>query len=229
MGSTTELLAIPLPRPGAAHRKYTRSADEVIKDMPFSAKVVTESTQTLVDSNRIVRKSAVFIARDSEGRTRREQKLVGTDASILFMLDPVAEVSYVLDTRAGSIRKTPIQTVETVEAPVNSAHDAESLGTQIIEGFLAEGTRLRRTIPADKADSDRPLEVITESWYSPQLQTIVMNRTVDPRIGEVIYKLTDIQLGEPAQSLFEIPKDYTVQEDTTQAFRRLVIQKSKNK
>lgn len=48
---------------------------KVVKGMPFSAKAVTESNQTLADGNRIVRKSIASIARDREGRTRREQNL----------------------------------------------------------------------------------------------------------------------------------------------------------
>ena len=55
-----------------------------------------------------------------------------------------------------------------------------------------------------------------------------MNRTVDPRLGEIDYKLTDIQLGEPAQSLFEVPKGYTVR-DEPQALRPLVVEKSRDK
>ena len=201
---------------------------KLVKGIPFSAKVVTESTQTLADSNRIVRKSRALVARDSDGRTRREQKLVGTEASIIFIQDPVSGFSYVLDTRDRSVRKASIQMLETIEPPVNSLHDVESLGAQFVEGFLVEGTRLRQTIPADKAGSVRSVEVISETWYCPQLQTIAMNKTIDPRVGEINYIFTDIQLGDPAQSLFQIPKDYIVREDSP-GFRSQVLEKSKDK
>jgi hypothetical protein len=39
-----------------------------------------------------------------------------------------------------------------------------------------------------------------------------MSKTLDPRIGETVFKLTDIQRGEPERSLFEVPADYTVRE-----------------
>src|SRR5688572_15477740 len=42
---------------------------------PYSAEAVTEMTQTLADGNRIVRSVSASVARDSEGRTRREQVL----------------------------------------------------------------------------------------------------------------------------------------------------------
>src|ERR1043165_152671 len=47
----------------------------VVKNAPFSAEIVTETTQALPDGNRIKQSSSVRIYRDSEGRTRREQSL----------------------------------------------------------------------------------------------------------------------------------------------------------
>ena len=47
----------------------------VVKNAPFSADVVTETTQTLPDGNRIHQITTVKMYRDSEGRTRREQSL----------------------------------------------------------------------------------------------------------------------------------------------------------
>jgi len=45
----------------------------VVKNAPFAADIVTESTQTLPDGNHIRQTSTVKLYRDSEGRTRREQ------------------------------------------------------------------------------------------------------------------------------------------------------------
>ena len=87
----------------------------------------------------------------------------------------------------------------------------ESLGTQMIEGVAAEGTRTTLTIPAGAMGNERPIEVVTESWYSNQLHTTVMSKTTDPRAGETVYSLKNIRLAEPAQDLFAIPSDYIVQ------------------
>jgi hypothetical protein len=86
----------------------------------------------------------------------------------------------------------------------------ESLGTQMFEGVAAEGTRSTMTIPAGAIGNERPIEVVTERWYSNQLHTTVMTRTTDPRMGETVYTLKNIKLGEPAHNLFEVPSDYTV-------------------
>jgi hypothetical protein len=86
----------------------------------------------------------------------------------------------------------------------------ESLGTQTIEGVPADGTRTTLTIPAGAMGNERPIDVVTEQWYSKQLQTMVMTKTTDPRMGETVYKLTNIKLEEPAASLFTVPADYQV-------------------
>jgi hypothetical protein len=88
----------------------------------------------------------------------------------------------------------------------------ESLGKQTIEGVLAEGTRTTITIPAGEIGNERPIETVSERWYSPELQVVVMTRRSDPRSGETTYKLTRINRTEPLKSLFEVPSDYTVSE-----------------
>jgi hypothetical protein len=88
----------------------------------------------------------------------------------------------------------------------------ESLGTQTIEGVNAEGTRATLTIPAGEIGNTLPIEVVDETWYSPELQIIVLTRHRDPRSAETTYRLTNIDRGEPDRSLFEVPADYTVAE-----------------
>ena len=88
----------------------------------------------------------------------------------------------------------------------------EQLGKQTIEGVEAEGTRTTVTIPAGEIGNERPIEIVSERWYSPELQLVVMSRTSDPRMGETTYKLTNINRTEPVKSLFEVPAGYTVKE-----------------
>lgn len=86
----------------------------------------------------------------------------------------------------------------------------ESLGKQNVEGVEAEGTRTTLIIPAGEIGNERPIEVVSERWYSPQLQTVVMTRHSDPRFGETVYRLTNIDRSEPPANLFEVPADYTL-------------------
>jgi len=87
----------------------------------------------------------------------------------------------------------------------------ESLGKQAIEGVEAEGTRKTVEIPAGEIGNERPIEIVFERWYSPELQVVVMTKHSDPRFGETTYRLMNINRSEPAHELFEVPADYTGQ------------------
>lgn len=88
----------------------------------------------------------------------------------------------------------------------------ESLGTQVIDGVSAEGTRTTQTVPAGRIGNEKPITIVSEVWFSPDLQTVLTTRRSDPRFGETLYKLTNIQRAEPSSSLFQVPGDFSVQE-----------------
>jgi hypothetical protein len=99
----------------------------------------------------------------------------------------------------------------------------EQLEKQTIEGVSAEGTRMTHTIPAGAIGNEQPINIVDERWYSPELQTTVMTRHSDPRSGETVYRLTNINRTEPARTLFEVPSDYTLKESGntyTRTFKR---------
>jgi TonB family protein len=88
---------------------------KVVKGAPYAADAVQEHVQTLADGNRIVNRTTSQVARDGEGRTRREQtfRMVGPWAAggeapkSVFINDPVAGVNYVLDPSSKTARKLP--------------------------------------------------------------------------------------------------------------------------
>ena len=88
----------------------------------------------------------------------------------------------------------------------------ESLGKQTVEGVECEGARTITTIPAGETGNELPINITTESWYSSDLQVTVLRKFNDPRYGEDIYRLTNINRAEPAKELFEVPSDYTIKE-----------------
>ncbi|HEX8176413.1 MAG TPA: hypothetical protein VF543_15090 [Pyrinomonadaceae bacterium] len=88
----------------------------------------------------------------------------------------------------------------------------ESLGKQVIEGVEAEGTRTTITIPAGQIGNERPIDIVTERWFSPELQVVVYSKKTDPMSGETTYRLTNINRDEPARSLFEVPAGYKIKE-----------------
>jgi hypothetical protein len=86
----------------------------------------------------------------------------------------------------------------------------ESLGKQTIEGVVAEGTRTTMTIPAGEMGNEQPIQVVSETWYSPELQTVVLSKRTDPRSGEHTTRLANLTRAEPARSLFDVPSDFKV-------------------
>ena len=257
---------------------------KVVKGAPYSGEAVTETIQTLSDGNRIINKFTSLVYRDSEGRTRREQSLKGLGVlgvgeepfKTIFINDPVAGVTYSLDSKSHIAHKSApftfelsrkggtgtgvttsqIQTFEfkvgagggaagssnLIMAPPplpggpeaagaatfvfrtgkgpNTNEKKEDLGKQLIEGVEAEGTRTTITIPAGEIGNERPIEIVSERWYSPELQLVVMTRHSDPRMGETTYKLTNINRTEQAKSLFEVPPDYTIKSGFQPPIRR---------
>jgi hypothetical protein len=88
----------------------------------------------------------------------------------------------------------------------------EDLGRQSVEGVAATGTRTTWTIPAGAIGNLQPIKVVSEQWFSPDLQLLVLTKHSDPRTGENIYRLQNIVRAEPDRSLFTLPPDYTLRE-----------------
>jgi hypothetical protein len=97
-----------------------------------------------------------------------------------------------------------IETDEPAEA------NTESLGSQTMEGVVANGVRTTRTIAAGQIGNERPISIVTEVWTSPDLKTIVSSKRDDPRMGEQTFRLTNIVRAEPDPSLFTVPSDFKI-------------------
>jgi hypothetical protein len=105
---------------------------KVVKDAPFSAQAITESTQVLEDGNHITHKTTAAIARDSDGRTRREQILLG-GTSIAFIHDSVAGVAYAVDSNKKSVHRFSISNADS-KAADSATSNGESLGNRRYSG-----------------------------------------------------------------------------------------------
>jgi hypothetical protein len=77
-----------------------------VKGAPYSAETLNESTQTLGDGNRISHKTSGRVYRDSQGRTRHEEDRADGSQSV-SIIDPIAGVSYSLNSKARVAVKTP--------------------------------------------------------------------------------------------------------------------------
>jgi len=207
---------------------------KVVTGAPFSAVGVSESTQTLADGNHITRKTQTNLFRDSQGRFRKEVTLSGFGPlaasgeakSFVFLNDPVANENFVLHPQEKIAEKMgkPFGRMKhpgrgglkdksaswEAQAEANGNFKKEDLGTQKVGGVSAQGTRYTRTIPAGQMGNEKPITIVSEHWYSNELQLTVMSKRSDPRFGDTTYSITNIQRTEPAASLFTVPSDYTV-------------------
>ena len=93
----------------------------------------------------------------------------------------------------------------------------EALGTETIEGVLAEGSRTTVVYPIGAVGNDRPITNVSETWMSPELRAVVLSKSSDPRSGDSTTRLTNISRSEPDASLFQIPADYEVIDPQTLA------------
>ena len=103
--------------------------------------------------------------------------------------------------------------------PARIAQDAkeESLGQKLIEGVMADGKRVTTVLPAGAIGNQQPITVLTEQWFSPDLEILVMTRHSDPRTGDTSYTVSNIGRAEPQASLFDVPADYTILESPYRA------------
>lgn len=154
----------------------------------------------------------------------------------IFIQDPVAGVNYILDPSEQTARKVPPRdrlklmppdsagpTFEKKIPPPpgfghkfhftgkDSDRKAESLGKQVIEGVDAEGTLTVITIPAGEIGNELPIQIVSEKWYSQELQMYVLTKNSDPRFGETTYRLINIRREEPDAALFQVPPGYKIE------------------
>lgn len=231
-GGGFRLLGVQPGRPG-----------KVVANAPYSADVSTVFTRTLPDGNHIQRVTSEHLYRDSEGRTRRETMLDALSAAsggstapqLAFIDDPVNRVSYVHNMtnrtatktawppevqpapfggNAGSVARAP----QKAQAAANTVK--QSLGTQMVAGVMAEGTRTTRTIPTGQIGNAQPIQIVTERWYSPELQIVVAEKRIDPRSGETDYTVSNLSRAEPPSTLFSIPADVQVTENKPRLRKR---------
>jgi hypothetical protein len=86
----------------------------------------------------------------------------------------------------------------------------EKLADKSIEGLAATGIRRVTTTPQGAIGNERPIQVVSEEWTSPELQVLLMTDLNDPRTGRSTYRLFAISRSNPPRYFFEIPADYTI-------------------
>ncbi len=202
---------------------------KVVKDAPYTATATNTFTQTLANGNSIQRTSTATVARDAAGRTYEQETITGGPlagsngpTTFIFLMDPVAGYSYVLNTSTKVATRRALHTPPVngerpnaagrPQRPVDPNVVESDLGTTVVNGVNATGKRSTHVIPAGTIGNTQDIKSTNETWISPDLQVVVSSKHDDPRTGTANYSLTNIQRAEPAATLFQVPADYTVQD-----------------
>lgn len=229
-----EFQSVPVPGPELAGPFDVMMAAplemaEPVLGAPYAATIVIEIRQLLPDGNLIERKTTSAVARDGRGRIRREQHLAAiggfvpdSDLRVVTISDPSNATHYTLDAaRKVAMRSRPMIGKAPRRRPAPGpfmSHEAganvktERLGMRDFDGVKAEGTRTVVTIAAGAIGNQRPIEVISDRWYSAELGVVVMSTRTDPRFGETIYRLIDVVRQEPSPDLFRVPADFRIED-----------------
>ena len=209
-----------------------------VKGQPYSLVETTTTVRTLGDGTTITNHQEIHRMRDAEGRQRTETGFERDGVmqfNIVNIFDPVARetISLVATTKTAHIfpmpEPKPIDPAKVAEmrakaAEVRANHPqpqpvnpptVEKLGGQTVAGVYAEGTRTTRVIPVGKEGNDREIRTVMEVWTSPDLKITVCRTMDDPRTGKSTMVVTDLNRGDPAPSLFQVPADYKVIDQKT--------------
>jgi hypothetical protein len=205
---------------------------------PFSAEEISQQKQLLADGSSITRSSAsTFYYRDSAGRVRTERPInvlgqvkASAIPTIPEIFDPVSGYCYFLDDLnriayrieipkpikmlSPSKALDPIVTPGAIVRVDKTISSTEDLGTKYADGLEIIGTRNITTYPAGFMGSDKPIASTSEFWRSPELNIMVIIRTIDPRSGETIQSLVNVNRDEPDPELFKATRGYKVVDPT---------------
>jgi len=135
-----------------------RVQSDVIKGAPYSADVITESTQTFSDGNRIVLRTSARVYRDNEGRTRREEHRPSGN-TLITITDPSAGTSITLDVEHKVARQGPVLDKLLYARQAADHARLDALGAQV-QGLTlllngAPATASVRTGPGDGAGAEQ--------------------------------------------------------------------------
>jgi hypothetical protein len=205
---------------GAVHSHIDGIAIPPIANAPFSARVVVTWDQPLVGGGTASRKYYTLVARDTQGRVRRETRgFVPADSDSVpplrsfTVLDPVSGTHTTCTKSSMTCATSALnsQMLLTEDAAGNNGNsNSESLGQQTIDGLPVTGTRETMWNSSGSRSTSRLALSHADVWYSPDLHMDLSVTRNDPQLGEVTLTVTDLVQGEPDPTAFAIPSGYVL-------------------
>ncbi|WP_158945203.1 hypothetical protein [Granulicella sp. S190] len=196
-----------------------------VPNAPFSATVEILSHETLPDGSENVRTTKAHIARASSGRIYNERRqLVPTgfkgEPALLsaHIYDPSSRLNIFYNpfqriARESIFNGPPAAPLNTTPArtPANNPYfKQEDIGTQPLDGLTLTGIRKTHIIPAAMSSTGKDIAIVDEYWYSPDLSIYMIIKHNDPRTGEQLVAVSDVERHEPAASVFAVPANFKI-------------------
>ena len=196
-----------------------------VPNAPFSATIDILSHETLPDGSVNTRTTTAHIARSSSGRIYNERRqLVPTsfkgEPQLLsaHIYDPSSRLSIFYNpferlARERNVPQPPVAPANSVPAPTppnNPYFKQEDIGTQPLDGLTLKGIRKTQIIPANMSSTGKEIAIVDEYWYSPDLSIYMIIKHNDPRTGEQLVAVSNVERHEPAASVFAIPANYKI-------------------
>jgi hypothetical protein len=196
-----------------------------VPNAPFTAKADIISHEILPDGTVNIRTTYTHIARSSSGRIYNERRqLVPAsfrgEPRILetHIYDPNDRLNIFCDpsshlARESTLRQPPQPPPNAVPRPAvpnNPYFKEEQIGTQPLGSLTLTGIRRTRTIPAQASTTGKDIIITDEYWYSPDLSIYMIIKHNDPRTGEQIVAVSEVDRHEPPASLMTVPQGYKI-------------------
>ncbi len=193
-----------------------------VVNAPFTARIIVTWNEPQVGGDTVSRKYYTVVARDSQGRVRREiREFIPADSNAepplrsFTILDPVAATRTTCTTATMNCATTTFHpSLVTEDAGGGSSGNTtrESLGQQTIDDLPVVGTR--QTVSSSSGTS-RTAVSQTDVWYSPDLHMDLSIVRSDPQLGEVTLTVTNLVRGNPDTSWLSVPSGYQVKAVST--------------
>jgi hypothetical protein len=198
---------------------------------PFTLTLETEWVRQLGDGGTITLVNKRRIARNAAGQIYQERWLLVPKAGMaesrmttVQISDPSAHTLYKCFFTGPKknvcellIYKSLTPAVDITEKSVTGdlpddqgsfVHD--NLGKQFLSGVETVGVRDSTTYNPGVFGNDRKMTTEREAWYSPQLDLNLLSIRSDPQTGKQTFTATNVILGDPDPSLFELPAGFKV-------------------
>lgn len=196
-----------------------------IPNAPFTATIEILSHELLPDGSVNTHTTTAHVARSSSGRIYNERRQLVTtnfrgDPPLLsaHIYDPSSRLNIFYNPFQRIARETilprppspPANTIPYRTPPNNPNFKQEDIGTQPLDGLTLTGIRKSQTIPAAMSGTGKSIVIVDEYWYSPDLSIYMIIKHNDPRTGEQIVAVTNVDRHEPEASIFAVPATYKI-------------------